>query len=253
MHSYESFLMGIVYLVGAGFGTPDYLTLRAVDLLKHADCVLYDALLHTDCLNFCAHSCEKIYVGKRKNNHHLDQKSLNALLLESAQKHNTVVRLKGGTPTVFGRGSEEMHYLRSHGIHTHIIPGVSTSTGVPESFGIPLVDRHHNDAFRIITGHTVSKLDSLLTPYHPRENLIILMGASHAHHIVHILLTDKGYPPKTPIAFLCRGGCHDSEKIIMNLQKAHNKEASFDDTLRHKTPVTIFIGHTTTVSCYPLS
>lgn len=236
--------MSKVYLVGAGFGTPDYLTLKAVELLKNADCVLYDALLQVDCLNFCSDSCEKIFVGKRKSNHHLDQFEINRLLLESAQKYTHVVRLKGGTPTVFGRGFEEMEYLRSHGIESEFIPGVSSSTGVPESFGIPIIDRNHNDAFRVITGHVASKLESILTPYQPRENLMILMGAGNARKIVDLLLQEKSYPPEVPIAFLCHGGHEDAQKIVMRLQEAAQQDEGFFQKIRKSTPLIIFVGQT---------
>lgn len=236
--------MGKVYLVGAGFGTPEYLTLKTVELLKRADCVLYDALLKVECLDFCCDSCEKIFVGKRKNNHHVDQEEINRLLVENAKKHEMVVRLKGGTPSVFGRGFEEMAYLKSHGIESEFVPGVSSSTGVPESFGIPIVDRNHNDAFRVITGHVASKLESILTPYHPRENLMVLMGASNAQKIIQILVEQKSYPPEVPVAFLCRGGNEDAEKIVLSLQEALEKDAVFYKEIRKKTPLIIFVGTT---------
>ena len=236
--------MGKVYLVGAGFGTPEYMTLKSVELLKNADCVLYDALIMPECLDFCGESCEKIYVGKRKNNHHLNQDEINEALFEASQKYENVVRLKGGSPTVFGRGYEEASYLKERGVESEFIPGVSSSIGVAEIFGIPLVDRDSNDSFRVITGHTTAHLKEILTPYNDRENLLVLMGAHKAKKIVSMLLEKKGYPSDLPIAFLCKGGFDGGEKIVMSLQEAHDMGEEFFAALKEKTPLIIFVGKT---------
>lgn len=236
--------MGKVYLVGAGFGTPEYLTLKAAKLLKEADCVLYDALISPECLEFCRDDCEKIYVGKRKNNHHADQDEINQLLVGAAQKYDNVVRLKGGSPTVFGRGYEEAEYLRQRGVDSEFIPGVSSSVGVAEIFGIPLVDRDHNDSFRVITGHTMAHLKDILTTYNERENLLILMGAHKAKKIVSILIDEKEYPKELPIAFLCKGGFADGQKIVMSLAEAQSMDEEFFASLKTKTPLIIFVGKT---------
>ena len=236
--------MGKVYLVGAGFGTPEYLTLKAVELLKNAGCVLYDALIMPECLSFCHDECEKIFVGKRKNNHHLNQEEINEALYEASQKYENVVRLKGGSPTVFGRGYEEAFYLKERGVDSEFIPGVSSSIGVAEIFGIPLVDRGCNDSFRVITGHTTAHLKEIITPYNDRENLLILMGAHKAKKIISILVGQKGYPSDLPVAFLGKGGFEGGAKIVMGLGEASGMDGEVFASLKEKTPLIIFVGKT---------
>ena len=119
--------MGKVYLVGAGPGAPDLLTLRAAEILKRADVVFHDALVHPQTLELAAHA-EKIAVGKRSGRHSTAQKFINKRLVDAARDHKVVVRLKGGDPTLFGRAQEEIDALRAAGIAFEIVPGVTAAT-----------------------------------------------------------------------------------------------------------------------------
>lgn len=240
-----------VFLVGAGTGHAENLTLKAVAILKQADCVLYDALIDSDCLAFAKPGCELIYVGKRKGEHHMKQEEINQALCECTQRHDFVVRLKGGSPTVFGRGYEEVRCLKEIGITCEIVPGVSAINAVPEMFGIPLVDRKNNDSFRVVTGHHKETLSSILTPFHPRENLVILMGAHNTKQIIELLLHENHYPAFLPVSFLCKGGMPDRERIDMTLGEVENQPEHFFESLKFKTPVIIFIGRTAHFSCCP--
>ena len=130
-------MVGTVYLVGAGPGDPDLLTLRGVNLLRRAGAVLYDALANDALLGWTPDGAELIYVGKRAGRHALSQPEINELLRQKAHAHAVVVRLKGGDPFVFGRGGEEMEYLRQHGVPVEIVPGISSAIAAPAAAGIP--------------------------------------------------------------------------------------------------------------------
>jgi len=127
--------MGKVYLVGAGPGDPELLTVKAARVLSEADVVLYDRLICEEILSLTKPDCKLIYVGKESGRHTLPQQEINRLLLLYAKAHTTVVRLKGGDPTVFGRGGEELLFLAEHGIECEVIPGVSSVYSVPASAG----------------------------------------------------------------------------------------------------------------------
>jgi len=232
-----------IYLIGAGPGDPELLTLKAARLLKEADVILYDALIDKRVLELCKKGAIKEFVGKRKNSHLMDQQEINALLLKYAKEKKCVVRLKGGTPFVFGRGYEELTFLHSHGFDAEAVPGVSSSTSVPESFGIPLIDRGWSDSYRTITGHDIKIFEELITSFHPRENLVIMMGAHNIKAIAaHLLKT--GFPPETPIAFLSRGTTEEASKIVMSLGAATAKDEEFYLHIRSLTPLIIYVGET---------
>jgi len=232
-----------VYLVGAGPGDVELLTLKAVKILEQADVVLYDALVNIECLYFCKKDVIAVNVGKRKNKHLLIQNEINELILKYAKDEKTVVRLKGGTPFVFGRGYEEINFLNQHSIDVEVISGVSSTTAVPESFNIALIDRNYSDAYRTITGHDIDSFKAIVTQFHERENLIIMMGAHNAKIIVaHIL--EINFPHDLPIAFLSQGTTDNATKIISNLGEVSKKEDTFFENLRSLTPIIIYIGRT---------
>ncbi len=228
----------MVYLVGAG-AKKKLLTLEAVEILQKAQIILYDALIDEDILEF-AKNAKKIFVGKRKDNHHLDQKKINELLIEYG-KENIVIRLKGGTPFVFGRGFEEVRALNEAGIEVKIISGVSSINSVTESFMIPLVDREVNDSFRVITGHNIKKFKSIITPYNNRESLTILMGAHKLKEIIKILI-DNNYPKELKIALLCKGYTPEAKKILLSLNEILLKDENFFKEIKSLTPLIIFVG-----------
>jgi len=232
-----------VYLVGAGPGDVELLTLKAVKILEQADVVLYDALVNIESLYFCKKDVIAVNVGKRKDKHLLIQNEINELILKYAKEDKLVVRLKGGTPFVFGRGYEEINFLNQHGIDVEVISGVSSTTAVPESFNIALIDRNYSDAYRTITGHNIDVFKEIVTQFHERENLIIMMGTYNAKKIVSYLL-DIGFPKNLPIAFLSQGTTDNANKIISTLDDISKKDDSFFENLRSLTPIIIYIGRT---------
>ncbi len=143
----------IVYLVGAGPGDPKLITVGGADALKRADVVVYDRLAHPALLDYARAGAERVYVGKQADRHAMKQEDINALLAERALAGQTVARLKGGDPFVFGRGGEEAEYLRERDISFVVIPGVTSAIAAPAYAGIPVTHRDAASSFAVITGH----------------------------------------------------------------------------------------------------
>ena len=143
----------VVYLIGAGPGDADLITLKAVKALNKADVVLYDYLANEEILAHAPDSAEKIYVGKKAGEHYKTQDQINELIIQQAQNHENVVRLKGGDPFVFGRGGEEILALMEHDIKFEVIPGVTSAIGAPTSLGLPVTHRAVATSVTIVTGH----------------------------------------------------------------------------------------------------
>ncbi|WP_417324541.1 uroporphyrinogen-III C-methyltransferase [Halarcobacter sp.] len=232
-----------IYLVGAGPGELDLLTLKAVKIIEKADVILYDALVNEQVFQFCKENCLKVNVGKRKGKHLKQQEEINDLLVGYAKTHEVVVRLKGGTPFVFGRGYEEVRAIKEAGFDVEIVSGVSSTTSVPESFMLPLVDRKFNDSYRTITGHDIDVFKSIVKSYHDRENLIIMMGVHNIKNIVEYLLSID-FPKDLPIAVLSRGTTNSSSQRIFSLDEVNNQNEEFFEELKKLTPAILFIGRT---------
>lgn len=232
-----------VYLVGAGPGDVELLTLKALRILEVADVVLYDALVNEEILDFCKNDVITINVGKRKDHHLKKQDEINSLIVEYAKEYKIVVRLKGGTPFVFGRGYEEVRTIVNAGYEPVIISGVSATTSVPESFMIPSIDREFSDSYRTITGHDIEVFDDIVTTYHERENLVIMMGIHNLEKIVNNLL-QKDFPATTPIAILSNGTKKDAKKIVSTLEETRNQKEEYFNDIKTLTPAIIFIGKT---------
>ena len=144
---------GTVYLVGAGPGAADLMTLKGRALIEQADCVVYDALVSPVMLSWAKPGCEQVYVGKRAGNHALPQEQINKLLVECGRKYACTVRLKGGDPYVFGRGAEEAAALYAAGVAFEVVPGISSAIAGPAHAGIPVTHRSHCTQFTVFTGH----------------------------------------------------------------------------------------------------
>ena len=243
----ESTKKNKVYLVGAGPGDIELLTIKAVSILKQADVVLYDALVNEQCFLFCKSYVLRINVGKRKDNHSKKQEEINELLVKHAKSGKVVVRLKGGTPFVFGRGYEEVRALEEAGFEPVVISGVSSTTSVPESFMIPLIDRKFNDSYRTITGHDIEVFDEIVTSYHKRENLVIMMGVHNLKKIVENLLS-KNFPSNVPLGILSKGTTFDASIMNSTLGEISQQDEEFFSKIKSLTPAIIFIGETVNAS-----
>ena len=191
-------------LVGAGPGDPDLITLKGVKALQSADVVLYDALINPELLDH-APKAKKIFVGKRKGLHRFSQDEINQKIVENANEYGHVVRLKGGDPFVFGRGSEEIDYAENYGLHTDIVTGISSSIAVPSSIGIPLTKRGVSESFWVITGCNSDRQLSLDVSLAAQSSatVVILMGMHKLDQITAVFKKlDKG---ETPTAVIQNG------------------------------------------------
>ena len=201
-----------VTLVGAGPGDPDLLTLKAVKALAKANVVLYDALANDEILAYAPQEAIKIFVGKRIGNHAYTQEQINQLIVDNALTYGHVVRLKGGDPFIFGRGSEEIEYAESFGIPTFVIPGISSAIAVPASLGISLTKRGTSESFWVITGTTSDRnlSNDVALASQSSATVVILMGMSKLSQIVSLF--QKESKGETPIAIIQNGTTPD-EKI----------------------------------------
>lgn len=191
-------------LVGAGPGDPDLITVKGVNVLRTADVILYDALINPALLDH-APQAKKIFVGKRKGFHRYSQDEINSMIVEQAFLHGHVIRLKGGDPFVFGRGSEEIDHAENFGLHTDIIPGISSSIAVPSSIGIPLTKRGVSESFWVITGCNSDRQLSLDVSLAAQSSatVVILMGM---HKLAQITTVYKELgKAKTPVAVIQNG------------------------------------------------
>ncbi len=194
-----------VTLVGAGPGDPDLLTIKGVKALAEANVVLYDALANEEILTYAPKKSIKIFVGKRKGSHEYSQDQINQLIVDNAFTYGNVVRLKGGDPFIFGRGSEEIEYIESFGIPTYVVPGISSSIAVPENQGISLTKRGVSESFWVITGTTSSRELSkdIALAAQSSATVVILMGMSKLEQIVALFQNEsKG---ETPVAIIQNG------------------------------------------------
>ena len=197
--------MGKVFLVGAGPGDPELITVKGKRCLEMADAILFDELANHVLLEFATSDSELIYVGKKPGKHCADQREIEALLIERARQGKIVVRLKGGDPFVFGRGGEEALALHAAGIPCEIVPGISSAIAAPAYAGIPLTHRSLASGFAVVTGHKASgdevKWGDLARSV---DTLVILMGLHNLDAIMRRLL-EEGCPPDRPVALIEAG------------------------------------------------
>lgn len=211
--------MGKVYLVGAGPGDPELLTLRAVRLLEQTDVIVYDHLVSSAVLDFVSPKAERIFAGKRRNEHTLRQEQINALLIKLAQQGKHVVRLKGGDPFIFGRGGEELQALAAHGITFEVVPGITAASGVSAYAGIPLTHRDFAQRCIFVTGHLQDGSADLDWPalVHTQQTVVIYMGLSGLPDICRQMMA-HGAAPTLPIAVVQDGSIVTQRVVTGTLQ-----------------------------------
>jgi len=224
-----------VYLVGAGPGDPELITVKARRLLENADCILYDHLASSDLLDIASPAAERIYVGKKKAEHALSQEEICALLVDRGKRGLNVVRLKGGDPFIFGRGGEEAEALADAGVPFEIVPGVTSPLGIAAYTGVPLTHRDHTSVVTFITGHDVLKID--WSKVGTSETLVVFMGLSHFDEIARRII-GGGRAAATP-AMAVRWGTRPDQEVLTGTLE------SLPELIRRhalKPPATIIVG-----------
>jgi len=205
-----------ITLIGAGPGDPDLITLKGVKALKTADVVLYDALVNEELLEFAPETAVKVYVGKRSGDHTHSQDSINRLMIDYALNYGHVVRLKGGDPFVFGRGFEELDFAASYSIPATVIPGISSSIGVPGMQNIPVTHRGLSESFWVITGTTSGGKvsEDVYEAARTKATVVVLMGIHKLAEIVEIF--KKEGKNKLPVAVI-QSGTTQNEKVAIGI------------------------------------
>lgn len=230
---------GEVWLVGAGPGDPELLTLRALRRLQEADVVLHDALVSDDIMALVHPDAERLYVGKRRANHAVQQEGINALLVDLAEQSKRVLRLKGGDPFIFGRGGEEIESLADKGIPFEVIPGITAASGCASYAGIPLTHREHAQACVFATGNrrdgSINLNWSLLAQ--PNQTVVIYMGLTGLADIMDKLI-EHGLPASHPTALIARGTRNEQTVITGVLSDLASQVADSDVSA----PTLIIVG-----------
>ena len=209
---------GQVFLVGAGPGDPELLTLRALRLLEEAEVVVHDSLVSKEILALIPATAERICAGKKSGNHSLKQEEINKLLVGLARRGRKVLRLKGGDPFIFGRGGEEMQFLAGHDVPFEIVPGITSASGAACYAGIPLTHRDYAQSFVITTGHPrkgVCELDWDMLA-RPRQTVVIYMGLGQIRQICAGLI-EHGRRAGTPVAVVERATTSAQRVIVGTL------------------------------------
>ncbi|MDR2966377.1 MAG: uroporphyrinogen-III C-methyltransferase [Methanobacteriaceae archaeon] len=225
----------VVYLVGAGPGDPELITLKAIKILKKANTIIYDRLANEKILEHAPESVKLIYVGKKAGEHYKNQDEINHIIINEAKNKSNeiIVRLKGGDPFVFGRGGEEVLALIKENIPFEIIPGVTSAIGVPTAVGLPVSHRAVATSFTIVTGHEDPTKDKKQVKWdYTADTIIVLMGIGKIKDNTQELMKYRN--PKTP-ACIIENGTLPNEKIIFGtLEDIANKNIN--------TPAILIVG-----------
>jgi uroporphyrin-III C-methyltransferase len=207
---------GIVYLVGAGPGDPDLITVRGLRYLQRAEVLVHDRLVAPELLDEAPPTALRIDVGKEAGNHRCPQDQINALLVKHARAGRTVVRLKGGDPFVFGRGAEEALACAAAGVAWEVVPGVTSATSVPARAGIPVTHRGVATSFAVVTGHCLGDDRVDWDALARIDTLLILMGLSRLAEVADLLVL-HGRPADMPVAVISRGTLPDEQVVVTSL------------------------------------
>ena len=225
---------GKVYLIGAGPGDPDLITVKGLECLREADVVVYDRLVHPALLSHARAEVELIYVGKQPGAHAMKQEDINRLLVRKALEGKKVVRLKGGDPFVLGRGGEEAEFLAREGVPYEVVPGVTSAIAVPAYAGIPVTHRGVSKSFCVIAGHeepednleygktkisdvAMSQGEVAGKPVIGDQTLVFLMGMQNLSTVVHNLMA-SGWDAATPVAVIRWGTLPKQETLVGTLE-----------------------------------
>ena len=240
-------MTGKVYLVGAGPGDPKLITLRAVELIKKADVVLYDRLVSKKILSMIPKKAEKVYVGRAVGDDTKHQNSTNDLMVKYARVKKNVVRLKGGDPIIFGRGGEEAEFLKEHKVKYEIIPGITSGIGSATYSGVPLTHRKFASSVVFVTGHEDPEKKTEVVKWKKLaksvDTIVIMMGLSRIG-IICKQLEQGGMNKKTPVAVIQNGTTPKHRMIsgnISNIAKKIKQE-------NFKPPSIIIIGNVVELS-----
>ncbi|WP_370478653.1 uroporphyrinogen-III C-methyltransferase [Tamlana flava] len=209
-------------VVGAGPGDEDLITLKAIKAIDSADVILYDALINESLLKYASEDAELIFVGKRKGCYAFQQEQINELIVSKAKEKGHVVRLKGGDPFIFGRGAEEIDYVRPFGLETFVVPGISSSVAVPAYQGIPLTKRGISESFWVVTATTKAHQlsNDIALAAKSTATIVILMGMHKLDDIVRIFSEEN--KQDKPIAIIQNGTRNDENVGIGTISTIQN-------------------------------
>lgn len=232
---------GFVYLVGAGPGDPKLITIKGLECIKKADCIVYDRLVNSQILAYAQSSTELIYAGKSPGCHTFKQREINTILVKKALEGKIVTRLKGGDPFVFGRGGEEIEKLLEYGIPYEVVPGITAGIAVPAYAGIPVTHRKYSSTLAFITGNEdTNKEDSSIDWSKLATGvgtLVFYMGMRNLAMIVKKLIAN-GRSPKTPIALIRWGTKPEQETLVATLNTVVKKA----EEVQFRNPAIIIVG-----------
>lgn len=236
--------VGMVYLVGAGPGAVDLLTMRAIHRIQLAQVVVHDRLVGEDIMALVPAHAQRIYVGKAAGNHAVAQHHIHALLVAHARAGRTVVRLKGGDPFVFGRGGEEVQALQAAGIPHEVIPGITAASGCSTAAGIPLTHRDMASSCVFLSGHLANETDEpdWNALAQPRQTRVFYMGVERLAQIAQRLIA-HGLPPNTPAAIVQDGTRSSQVVIATGLQQLVQKAPDYGPR-----PGLLIVGETVAMS-----